>query len=393
MAIGDQAAGYRRGLVLGRTVAEVALLVIFVLLLVLGTVLKRKSEELEKLREDVAALGPLQRRLQEEAGRRELDVEKLLRDLQRAGEVERRLGEVEDELRLLRDQEKALRDSLPADLKDRPLPEAVRVLVFLRDQVRRTGVEDPLQLASENRDLAERVKVLEADAKRLKELMRILSDVGAPSDPESLKSTLKQARILEQEAAKARARAAMANARAEETEAKLAAAQEKAAELASRQSRLKRELDNLRGQMANLQQQASGGRGLDHPPCWATPSGRAEYIFDVALTPQGLIVHERELPHRAADRAELPLAGLPLDSEMTPEEFLVATRPLFDWSVNNSCRFVVRAFDMTGPTEKAIYKRHMRILEERFYKYEVISERFPTVDRDPPRGARGDGSL
>jgi hypothetical protein len=52
------------------------------------------------------------------------------------------------------------------------------------------------------------------------------------------------------------------------------------------------------------------------------------------------------------------------------------TAPLFKWSKNNKCRFVVRAFDTTGATQKAIYKRHMRVLEERFYKYEVRDERF-----------------
>jgi hypothetical protein len=34
------------------------------------------------------------------------------------------------------------------------------------------------------------------------------------------------------------------------------------------------------------------------------------------------------------------------------------------------------AFDQTGPTEKAIYKRRMRVLEASFYKYEVLSDSF-----------------
>lgn len=52
------------------------------------------------------------------------------------------------------------------------------------------------------------------------------------------------------------------------------------------------------------------------------------------------------------------------------------TEPLFRWSVDHQCRFVVRAFDSTGPTEKAIFKRHMRVLEQRFYKFEVLGGRF-----------------
>ena len=39
--------------------------------------------------------------------------------------------------------------------------------------------------------------------------------------------------------------------------------------------------------------------------------------------------------------------------------------------MRHECRFFVRALDETGPTEKAIYKRQMRVLEGRFDKYEV----------------------
>ena len=125
-----------------------------------------------------------------------------------------------------------------------------------------------------------------------------------------------------------------------------------------------------------LRQARSGGRGLDHPPCWATPDGKAEYIFDIALTRRGLIVRERELPHRAIERAKLPIGDLALDDELIPKNFLGMTEPLFRWSVDNECRFVVRAFDSTAPTEKTIYKRHMRVLEQRFYKYEELNETF-----------------
>ena len=87
-------------------------------------------------------------------------------------------------------------------------------------------------------------------------------------------------------------------------------------------------------------------------------------------------MRDRELPNRARERAELPLAHFSLGDELTPNRFLTMTEALFRWSVDHDCRFVVRAFDSTGSAEKAIYKRHMRVLEQRFYKYEELNENF-----------------
>ena len=52
------------------------------------------------------------------------------------------------------------------------------------------------------------------------------------------------------------------------------------------------------------------------------------------------------------------------------------TEPLWRWSVNKKCRFVVRVFDNTAKDDKATYKHRMRVLEKKFYKYEVQTERF-----------------
>lgn len=139
----------------------------------------------------------------------------------------------------------------------------------------------------------------------------------------------------------------------------------------------KRELDNTRGQFENLKRQvAEGGRGVDAVPCWSTPAGRPEYIFDVALTTRGLILRDRKLPHRQQDQAKLPVADIPFGTEIAPQRFLVVTRRLFDWSAQNECRFFVRAFDKTGETEKVVFKRHLRFLETHFYKYEELNEQF-----------------
>jgi len=110
------------------------------------------------------------------------------------------------------------------------------------------------------------------------------------------------------------------------------------------------------------------------PSCWAdAETGRVEYIFDVALTSHGLIVRDRALPHRAEERARLPIA-IDFGRELAPATFLSQAYPLYQWSVEHECRFFVRAFDLTAPSEKATYKHHLRILGQRFYLYEVLDE-------------------
>lgn len=316
--ISEQERGYRRGLVLGLTMAEIAVLVIFVLLLVLGTLLARQARDVEALRERNATLETTAAEVDRIASAIGLHPEVIKQELVRAKETRRRLVLLQKEAARLSELEQALESVRPDGTPKQPLPELFRELLMLRDAI---------------------VKA------------------GTAATPDALKQTLA-------EAAKAK-------------EALIAVAGKDAAAVAEENARLARENANLKSQMANLRRQAqSGGRGLDHPPCWAKPDGKPEYIFDVALTSQGLILRDQHLPYREAERAILPLAGYMFGEELPPEKFLSMTEPLFRWSVDKKCRFYVRAFDNTGVTEKTIYKHHMRVLEWRFYKHEVLRERF-----------------
>ena len=302
--------GYRRGLVLGLTMAEIVILVIFVLLLVLGAslALKERENDTLKKRNEMLQVGAIQfERIVRATGG---NSEEIIRVLAAAEETRQRLARIEKEVTQLRELREDIESARPDGLPERPLPEIFRELVLVRDAV---------------------------------------VDSGISPTPDSIRQALADTAAIKEEL--------------------LASAGQN--ELLERQNR------NLNTKMTDLLRQArSGGRGLDHPPCWATPDGKAEYIFDIALTRRGLIVRERELPHRAIERAKLPIADLALDDELIPKNFLGMTEPLFRWSVDSECRFVVRAFDSTAPTEKTIYKRHMRVLEQRFYKYEELNETF-----------------
>jgi len=265
--------------------AEIALLVIFVLLLVLGTLLGIQARELAALKKAVVEY--------------------------------KSIADVQQEVVRLRKLKVELEAARPESTERRTLPELFRELLLLR---------------------------------------AVATDAGIANTPEALRRALVEA------AAARKGHKAIAR---------------KVVTVKKKNARLLRTNANLKAQMANLQRQGrAGGRGLDHPPCWATSDGKAEYIFDVALTSRGLIIRDRELPHRVADRAALPIANLVFNTELNPERFLAVTAPLFHWSMQHECRFVVRTFDTTGPAEKLAYKRQMRVVEQRFYKYEELNAPF-----------------
>src|SRR3546814_10833033 len=59
-----------------------------------------------------------------------------------------------------------------------------------------------------------------------------------------------------------------------------------AAELMTRLEQAERLVERQAGQLRNLQRQF--GNGMEMPSCWASPdTGKAEYIFGVALTSRG----------------------------------------------------------------------------------------------------------
>ena len=52
--------------------------------------------------------------------------------------------------------------------------------------------------------------------------------------------------------------------------------------------------------------------------------------------------------------------------------FMMMTLPLFNWSVQKECRFAVRIVDRTDAHEKAVYKRQLRIVGDRFCHFEDL---------------------
>lgn len=336
--IDRQRSAYRRGLVLGFTLAEIITLIIFCLLLALTARLLQERRIAETLRQENAAqlveLSLMREKLQQFAASK-TPLDDLFRELvllrEKAAELDRLKAEaaaLAEKARQWERVEQALAGRLPpgasAEAIARQLALDARLGAALRAALREAGFPHPTpeQL-----------------------------DAVAAAIEEALGSTLADADGLPPAEA---VRAALAGRTA----------------LATENATLKRQLGNLEEALRRV------GPGTEMPPCWRDEkTGRPEYIFDVALTPSGMIVRDRALPHRAAEQAQLPIAMTFLRA-VPWQQFLEEALPLFQWSVENKCRFFVRAFDLTAPNEKTEYKAMMRRLEMRFYKLELLDERF-----------------
>ncbi len=120
----------------------------------------------------------------------------------------------------------------------------------------------------------------------------------------------------------------------------------------------------------------SAGKGTEVPSCWVRDDESIEYIFDINLTPKGLVVRETGLPHRREERRALKLQNIVMNQDISEASFLSATSNLFERSKSKKCRFFVRVFDSTGPTEKSIYQSRLKTVEAHFYKKLVSNEAF-----------------
>ena len=328
--ISAQDRSYRRGLVLGFTLAEIMVLIIFALLLALSWHLVAKDKENDRLSQiiteqevAVAKLTERTRMLEKRVARGD-EFDDLFRELEQAKEQQAALEQANA---ALREKREAL------EIETKALEERATVAEKLLEMAREAGVptEDPEKAVQE---IASRLEQLE----KVKEEMK-----AAGLDDNQFKEFV------------------------ENTLVKLAEAERRA--------------DRLEGQLRNFQRKLDGlGRGTEMPACWASrETGKPEYIFNTALTSRGIITRDNALPHWAAEQAQLPLQDMVFEKEMRPEQFRVMSQPVFAWGVKEGCRFFVRVYDQTKDEEKMIYKRHLRTVGKHFYYFEVLDGTFSQV--------------
>jgi hypothetical protein len=194
---------------------------------------------------------------------------------------------------------------------------------------------------------------------KLEEMSEKVVEAGFPQEPKNLEKALERVKEAQSEIVKA------------DKDRKKALDQNK--HLSQKLDNAEQGISQKDGQIANLKRTLNrAGKGTEKPACWADEkTGKPKYIYNTGLTSEGIIVRHSATPPWAIAR-DLPIESIPYDKILKPREFRRDAGPIFRWSEKNDCRFFVRAYDLTGPTEKAVYKRHMRLLETAFYKYEVL---------------------
>lgn len=389
---------FPRGVVLGLTMAEVVLLVIFVLLLALAALLQREmdakqqaEEDVEETKEELALLllrlDDVERFVEDrglaeefaeaaperdEGGDLHLTLVEVEREAENWRELVRRAGPRAEEspeefLSALTDaleQEEASRTAADeADLSPETMAEAAEVIA----EASAAGIT-PEELLDAARQVAEAAAATDdltpeeiAEAARIADTARdALRERGLEPTPEAVEELFRDAERWRERAGQSLDR------------------------MAADLERAEAQVERLRAQARS---HAGPGRGgMDHPSCRYRDGRRVAYLFDIGLVESGYIVRPAEVASDPAERTVLPLGQVRLDRTLRESEFLEQTQALFDWSREEECRFFVRVFDHTPPDQKARYKELMRTLEGRFYKYAGAAAESPF-----PAAATGPG--
>jgi hypothetical protein len=334
---------YRRGLILGLTMAEVMILVLFSLLLIWmfgvrdrihqQTETKAQKAELERviaenkeLKFKAAELAELKRVYAEKLGSSNR-IEDLFRELTLA---KQQLSEMQEQAKGL-DNVRQMLTSLGYPFRDdRTATESAREIrnkLAIAAAVEKYAKEHPRKSNTSETEIV-------ATLGTLSEIQSQLSAVG--KDPKLVATEC-------------------TNALAQRTECATS-------------------LNNLKGRLAYAEQKlTSSSRGTEKPACWADQAGKPEYIFDVTLRSRSLVIRDNALPNRRSEEAKLPIQQIRFDADLTQDEFRAQTRQLFQWSEKEQCRFFVRIVDQTATHEKDIYKRQLRMVGEHFYYFEDLS--------------------
>jgi uncharacterized coiled-coil protein SlyX len=121
---------------------------------------------------------------------------------------------------------------------------------------------------------------------------------------------------------------------------------------------------NLIGQVENL------SNGLEFPPCWATPEGKAQYTYLVTIADDSLIVDSVYPTERRQEYFELMTNDYD-EKSLTLEEFKNDLSIFYKTAVASvpECRFFVQVKDSTSSDSKKEYKQGLRTIESIFYKY------------------------
>jgi hypothetical protein len=290
-------------LVLGLTLAELLLLLLFVLLLVLGRKVQQSEQKIADFTGAMDALKPIQEALANNPDGPK-SVAELVQRLARAQQLEKAVSQLKEENAALTSQMSVVK-SLGSDAQKK------------------------LGQVAEAVDRASKIEPNNPPA-ALKRALDVLDKIGTGTNPDQVKPLSDM----------------VADANLKESYASLQADRE-----------------TIRQQRDNLMR---SGNGLTLPSCWTLPNGQTEFMFDVTTRDGGLIVKDAT-PARSNDPAWKHVDPFPRNALINESVFTQSTKRLFAHSNQNRCRFYTILRDGTGVQSKERYKGLRRTVEGHFY--------------------------
>jgi len=342
--IANQESSYRRGLLLGFTVAEIFILITFIMLLALAAFLVTKNEQLIEKERKLEKAGKLIKK-------QEQNITNLRKEIARIVETESG-GNFDDvflELIIIREQLKEASKKIKNQ----------RVKLGEMEKESNNNKKQIKERDEETVDLRRALKDLEREMnqrkKKLARLENILekenANVGADEENNKILEVLRDI-VTELSSGE-----------------KEAITQSEALNAVKELKRYNGEMERKITRLEN-DRKSVGGKGTDHPSCWYSKSNKTEYIFDLVLGGGGITVGEIHLPHRENDKAKLLIPQKEMDKVLTAKRFRRTMKALYDYSVEKKCRFFVRVTDKTMSDQKEEYKRLLGAIGTRFYPYE-----------------------
>lgn len=300
---------YRRGVILGLTLAEILILLVFLLLLSSGALLVRRNREIDGLQAKLVSVESQMAPAIDELRKRGVAVRNL-DDL--ASRLERLSAD--DRVRKeLADTQSALAEARAAAAKSAHDAEELRARIE--------------RMPQDKREMAD--KVAQADA-----MASLLAQAGARggSAPEKLQGVLGQASRLEKENKN----------------------------LTGQNEQMRREIARVKG---------NGGSGM--PYCWTTLDGHPEYMLRVDLHDEDVVVSDVSPRPRPDDTVWRTLDGVPRNEAISIGTLISNVAQLQRDAADKKCRYAVEAFDGTSRTNKPGYKYLMGRLWSVFMVKEI----------------------
>jgi uncharacterized coiled-coil protein SlyX len=126
----------------------------------------------------------------------------------------------------------------------------------------------------------------------------------------------------------------------------------------------KSENENLIGQVENL------SNGLEFPPCWATPEGKAQYTYLVTVLDDSIVLNSIYPDERRDEYSKLMTSDFN-EQPLSLGDFKKSLNIFYTTAVASvpECRFFVQVKDATSSDSKKEYKQGLKTVESIFYKY------------------------